>query len=140
MWLRTIVLICITLLGVTESLRAELEPLGIKVTIIEPGYFRTSVLSTTNLKQAQPISDYEPVMDRVKKFHEGYDGKQPGDPKKACERIVDIVTQSGTANGREIPVRVALGTDAYQVIGDMIDKSRSDLEAWKDVTVSTDFA
>lgn len=126
-------------LGITESLRAELEPLGIKVTIIEPGYFRTRVLSGSNLKHAQPISDYAPVMERVKKFHDDYDGKQPGDPKKACERIADIVTQTGTAGGREIPVRVALGTDAYKVIGDMIDQSRSNLEDWKDVTVSTDF-
>lgn len=124
--------------GVTEALRNEVAHLGIKVTIIEPGYFRTQLLQPGNSQASTPIEDYAASAGLARKFLESYNGKQPGDPKKAAERIVDIVTGSGSAQGREIPVRVALGTDAYGYIKGVLEQSAKDLEEWKDVTVTTD--
>jgi hypothetical protein len=124
--------------GITEALRAEVAPLGIKVTIVEPGYFRTQLLQPGNTQIPHEIADYAESAGKARKFLESYNGKQPGDPKKACERIVDIVTQTGTAQGREIPVRIALGTDAYGIIKGALETSLKSLEEWKDVTVTTD--
>jgi NAD(P)-dependent dehydrogenase (short-subunit alcohol dehydrogenase family) len=124
--------------GITESLRNEVAHLGIKVTIIEPGYFRTQLLKPGNTQASNSIEDYAASVGPVRKLLEAYNGKQPGDPKKAAEIIVDIVTQSGTAKGREIPVRVALGTDAYGYIKGVLEQSSKDLEEWKDITVTTD--
>lgn len=126
--------------GIAEALRAETKHLGIDVTIVEPGYFRTSLLSPgDNLASATPIPDYEAAVGPARKLMEFAHGKQPGDPKKGAQRIIDVVTKSGLAEGKEIPERIALGSDAYKYIKEKLQETLKNLEEWKDVTESTDF-
>jgi NAD(P)-dependent dehydrogenase (short-subunit alcohol dehydrogenase family) len=127
--------------GLGEALHAELAPLGISVTIIEPGYFRTSLLSQgTNTMVAQRhIGDYDQTAGAVIAQLKAADGKQPGDPAKAAQRIVDVLTLSGSAAGRkEVPVRLALGQDAYEAIKSKCESSLALLEEWKDLSRGTE--
>eukprot|EP01097_Dermamoeba_algensis_P003865 TRINITY_DN261_c0_g1_i1.p1 TRINITY_DN261_c0_g1~~TRINITY_DN261_c0_g1_i1.p1 ORF type:complete len:286 (-),score=45.23 TRINITY_DN261_c0_g1_i1:180-1037(-) len=126
--------------GISESLRDEVKHLGIDVILIEPGYFRTSLLHPNdNLSSATSIPDYDPSCARTRQLLSAANNKQAGDPKKGAQRIIDVVTRSGTCANRDIPVRLALGTDAIGAIGDKCKESLNLVQEWKDVTASTDF-
>ncbi|CEL53512.1 putative oxidoreductase YusZ OS=Bacillus subtilis (strain 168) GN=yusZ PE=3 SV=2 [Rhizoctonia solani AG-1 IB] len=94
-----------------EGLKAEVEPLGIKVLSVDLGIFRTNINKrNTNLKKAvQVIPDYKPINDRYDTYCERVIGNEPNDPKLGALRIVEIITQSGMASGREVPARILLG-------------------------------
>jgi len=77
--------------GVSESLAAELKPLGIKVTIVQPGPFRTGFISRSLERAAGHVADYDRTSGRFLRFLETMDGKQPGDPDKAAEAIIAAV-------------------------------------------------
>ncbi|KAG8857069.1 hypothetical protein FRB96_005999 [Tulasnella sp. 330] len=126
--------------GLAESLNLEVSPMGIKVHCIEPGYFKTSLLTQ--------VTNYEPRIpayhDMATKRHElisEYDGHQPGDPQRLAEIVVDIARQEGIAKGgREVPVTLPLGADAYQMVKGALAKNEKTLEEWRDVIKSTDFS
>jgi NAD(P)-dependent dehydrogenase (short-subunit alcohol dehydrogenase family) len=116
----------------------ELADFNIKVCTIEPGYFRSNFLNPSNrIERKQTISDYD--MDTAVRRGEGamatVDNNQPGDPVKGAKVIVDVLTG---ATGREIPMRLALGTDAYHRIKGKCETTIELLEEWKDITCSTD--
>jgi NAD(P)-dependent dehydrogenase (short-subunit alcohol dehydrogenase family) len=131
-----------TVEGLGEALRDEVASLGITVTVIEPGVFRTALLKEgTNLASAQKhIVDYDQTpAGGVAAWHERTHGKQAGDPAKAAQRIVDVLTLSGSVAGRmEVPVRLALGQDAYEAIKDKCESSLALLEEWKDLSRGTE--
>jgi NAD(P)-dependent dehydrogenase (short-subunit alcohol dehydrogenase family) len=124
----------------SEALRNEVAHLGIEVTAIEPGYFRTSFLTSGNRKRAEKqISDLAPA---VEPCISGLDAKnlhQPGDPIKGAQLIVEALTKTGRCQGRSLPARLALGKDAAVVIPSILDGMREDMGAWSDLTTSTDF-
>lgn len=127
--------------GITEALHQELAPLGISATIIEPGYFRTSLLNpgSNSFVAQRHIPDYDQSAGVVLAKLKEVDGKQPGDPVKAVERIVDVLTLSGSAAGRkEIPLRLALGMDAYTAIKAKCVSMLAHLEEWKDLSLGTE--
>ena len=68
-----------------------------------------------------------------------YNLKQPGDPKKGVEVMIDIIKGEGIAAGRDFPTVVALGSDCYEGVKAACHDTLQNLEAWKDVTISTDF-
>ncbi len=71
-------------------------------------------------------------------FHKSVHGKQPGDPAKAAQRMVDVLTLFGLAAGRtEVPVRLALGRDCYDIIKTKCESSLALLEEWKDISFGT---
>jgi NAD(P)-dependent dehydrogenase (short-subunit alcohol dehydrogenase family) len=107
-----------TVSGVTEGLRAELAPLGIFVTVVEPGWYRTAILAKDVQAQSEKrIDAYEDgEIGELRKALVETDGKQIGDTAKACRVIIDALTMSGCAEGKEIPIRLVLGKDAHQVI------------------------
>jgi NAD(P)-dependent dehydrogenase (short-subunit alcohol dehydrogenase family) len=119
---------------------AELAPLGISVTVIEPGYFRTGFLNpTTRIESARTIGAYEEsAAGQVRKVLAETGGKQPGDVRKGCRVIVDILTKTGAASGREVPVRVALGSDSPVAIRQKLVSTEELLKEWEGVTAATD--
>jgi len=124
----------------TESLRKEVEQLGIEVTAIEPGYFRTNFLSHGHeSRAAHEISDYEPALKETMKKLSAYDRKQPGDPVKGAKLIVEALTKSKRCQGRQLPPRLALGNDAVQYIAGVMDTNRKHLDEWKDLSSTTDY-
>ncbi|KAL9013864.1 MAG: hypothetical protein Q9173_001472 [Seirophora scorigena] len=123
----------------TESLRGEVQPLGIEVTAIEPGYFRTNFLSRGHKSRAaNVIADYNPAIQEVLAGWAAYDRQQPGDPAKGAQIIVEALTKTGRCHGRSLPPRLALGNDAVGYIAGVMDANRKYLDQWKDLVATTD--
>ena len=128
---------CATILA--ESLRQEVSHLSIKVTSIEPGYTRTNFLSSGHKTMAaNRIADLAAGVDGTYAGLEAYNHNQPGDPQKGAKLIVEALTGTGRCEGRELPVRLSLGSDAYQFVSGHIDRYKKELESWKDLTTTTD--
>ena len=94
--------------GFSEVLSREVAPLGIKVTIVEPGGFRTDFAgSSTELSEGHPA--YDSTVGATARFQRNY-GKQPGDPKEAAQAIIQLTQE------RNPPLRLLLGSDAYAAV------------------------
>lgn len=121
------------IVGLSEVLAEDVKSLGIKVTVVAPGAFRTQFLSEDSLVMSKnKIEDYR----EIRESHARYDamnGKQLGDPEKAAQVFIDL------AESDNPPVRLYLGSDAYKRASSKIETISSDLEKWKDVSLSTDF-
>lgn len=102
--------------GVSESLAAEARPLGLKVTIVQPGPFRTDFIARSLERATGHIPDYDPSSGKFRRFLETMNGRQPGDPTKAADAIMDAVAAENP------PLRLVLGKYA-------IDKARRKLAA-----------
>jgi NAD(P)-dependent dehydrogenase (short-subunit alcohol dehydrogenase family) len=118
--------------GFSEVLAREVGPLGVKVTIIEPGGFRTDFAgASTTIRDGRP--EYAQTVGAVARFQRDYDGRQPGDPAKAARVIVKI------AGLDEPPLRLLLGSDAVSAVEkNDLAKIEADRK-WRDLSVSTDF-
>ncbi|KAI0810518.1 estradiol 17-beta-dehydrogenase [Xylaria sp. FL0064] len=129
--------------GFTESLNMECRPLGIAAVVIEPGFFRTEVLNEGGghrlLTREQLESEYaEAGLAAQKEAIIKMNNNQLGDVTKGARVIVDVLTQTGVSSGREIPVRLVLGSDALKGIRNKIRAREMLLRQWEDVIVSTD--
>jgi NAD(P)-dependent dehydrogenase (short-subunit alcohol dehydrogenase family) len=118
--------------GFSETLAREVGPLGVKVTIVEPGGFRTDFAgSSTDLREGRP--EYEATVGTTVRFQRAYNGKQPGDPAKAAAVLLHLASLA------EPPLRILLGSDAYNA-AEKSDVARIELDRkWKDMSYSTDF-
>ncbi|GAB7525096.1 oxidoreductase [Paraburkholderia sp. 2C] len=120
--------------GLTEALAAELAPLGVHATVVEPGFFRTDFLNDNSLVSTrQQIADYAETVGVTRDFAAGANHAQPGDPQKLSTAILKLV-DSGNP-----PVRLPLGSDTVARINAKNRHVESELEAWHAVAVSTDF-
>ncbi|TGO33555.1 hypothetical protein BHYA_0240g00140 [Botrytis hyacinthi] len=129
---------CVGKFGLEECLQKEASQFGIRTMIIEPGYYRTKVYSEANVKwEPLSIPEYEPTQTALKGMVKAVDGNQPGDPKKAAERIIDIVRREGLAAGKETPLRLPLGPDCLQQIKDRCLSTLKILEDWEELINST---
>jgi NAD(P)-dependent dehydrogenase (short-subunit alcohol dehydrogenase family) len=119
--------------GFSEVLSKEVSPLGIKVTIVEPGGFRTDFAgSSTNIREGRP--EYDSTVGKTARFQRDFNGKQPGDPARAASAILHVV---GLADP---PLRLILGSDAFGIIEQNdIAKLESD-KKWRELSLSTDFS
>jgi NAD(P)-dependent dehydrogenase (short-subunit alcohol dehydrogenase family) len=119
--------------GFSESLRKEVGPLGIKVTIIEPGGFRTDFAGvSTELHEGRP--EYDSTVGATVRFQRDYDGNQPGDPAKAAAALLHIASLS------DPPLRLLLGSDSYQAAEQAALQKLELDRKWKDLSISTDYA
>src|SRR5882724_2703175 len=118
--------------GFSEVLAKEVGPLGIKVTIIEPGGFRTDWAgSSMTIRPSRP--EYDSTVGEVARFEREHDGTQAGDPAKAAAVILHIASLD------EPPLRLLLGSDAVH-LAERGDLARIEADRkWRDVSVSTDF-
>ena len=119
--------------GFSEVLAKEVGPLGIKVTIIEPGGFRTDFAgSSTTIREGRP--EYDSTIGTVARFQRDYNGVQPGDPVRAAAVIIHVASLD------EPPLRLLLGSDAVHIV-EQADLARIEADKkWRDLSVSTDFA
>jgi NAD(P)-dependent dehydrogenase (short-subunit alcohol dehydrogenase family) len=118
--------------GFSEVLSREVGPLGVKVTLIEPGGFRTDFAgSSTAIREGRP--EYDATVGKIARFQRDFNGKQPGDPAKAAAAVLRITSIDNP------PLRLILGSDAFQAIEQNdLAKLNSDRE-WKELSISTDF-
>jgi len=118
--------------GFSEVLAKEVGPLGIKVTIIEPGGFRTDFAgSSTTLEEGRP--EYDSTVGAAARFQRDYNGSQPGDPAKAAAVILQV------AGMEDPPLRLLLGSDAVRTV-EQADLARTEADRrWRRLSLSTDF-
>jgi len=121
--------------GVSRFLRSVVARSGAarhQVTIVEPGGFRTDFAgSSTKLSEGNP--DYDSTVGATARFQRDYNGKQPGDPKKAAQAIVRLTQE------QKPPLRLLLGSDAYNG-AEKNDLARlEEARSWKELSLSTDF-
>lgn len=118
--------------GFSEVLNNEVKPFGVKVTIIEPGAFRTD-WGGSSMTIAPVGADYEQTVGEINRYRRSADGQQPGDPALAAKAVVDIVALD------EPPLRLLLGKDALEH-ADRASRSRAaEAEQWAHITTSTDY-
>ena len=125
-----------TVAGLSEALKGEVKPFGIEVHCIEPGYFATFLLSASNLalNKSASIKDYESLNKMFEEAFQATSGNQHGDPVKGVRRMIESVTHTGYAEGKEVPTRVVLGKDAYGRSGKVIERMQKEREEWKEWT------
>lgn len=119
--------------GLSGALRGELAPLGISVTIVEPGAFRTDFAGRSLAQSANVIDDYAATAGQRRKERDTMHGNQPGDPAKAGAAIVAAVESP------EPPAFLLLGADALAAYRYVAEKRAKDVADWEQLTTSTDF-
>ncbi len=117
----------------SEALCWELKPLGINVTNVVPGPFRTDFITRSLNKAEKNIDDYEQTVGKFVEFLEKIDGKQPGDPDKAAKAIINITKLE------KPPLYLYLGEYAYKTANRKIKTMKKYLDDWEDIGLHTDF-
>ncbi|KAI8242575.1 Oxidoreductase BOA17 [Colletotrichum sp. SAR 10_77] len=127
--------------NLTEAFRDELSPFGVDVCALEPGYFRTGFLNPgARIKAKVDLDAYQTgPAGNYKKLLNDADNHQPGDPVKGARVVVDVFTKSGVAGGREIPMRLVLGTDCLAAVRKKCQETLALMDEWESITTTTDF-
>jgi NAD(P)-dependent dehydrogenase (short-subunit alcohol dehydrogenase family) len=118
--------------GICETLAQEVEPLGIKIVIIEPGGLRTDFATRSRVRTARIIEDYDATVGASRRILADHAGHEPGDPKKAAQIILEVATSDSP------PLRLLLGTDAVEYARRKLDAQCKDNREWEALSRSTD--
>ena len=130
-WYRTLGERTRALEGMSEALAGEIGPLGIRVTIVEPGPFRTD-FAGRSMEFADPITDYRDTpAGALRERFSAQDGVQPNDPARAVAAII------GAVNDERSPLRLPLGPEAVDRIRQKLRQQLADLERWEAVSIDT---
>jgi NAD(P)-dependent dehydrogenase (short-subunit alcohol dehydrogenase family) len=119
--------------GLSGSLRKELQPLGIAVTVVEPGAFRTDFAGRSLTQSAEAIADYAETAGKRRKEKDTVHGTQPGDPAKAARAIITAV------EAPDSPFLLVLGQDAFGAFLAADEALHADLHKWEKLTLSTGY-
>jgi len=119
--------------GISGSLQKELAPLGITVTAVEPGGFRTDFAGRSLTQSAEAIDDYAQTAGKRRKENDTVHGTQQGDPDRAAQVIIKAVEAS------ETPDFLLLGEDAAKAFDAVAEAQRAEVDRWRELTVSTGY-
>ncbi|MBB3262052.1 NAD(P)-dependent dehydrogenase (short-subunit alcohol dehydrogenase family) [Paraburkholderia bannensis] len=118
--------------GISESLGKEVKPLGIHVTAVAPGSFRTDWAGRSMIRTPRSIADYDALFDPIRQAREEKSGKQLGDPRKAARAMLAAI------DSEQPPAHLLLGSDALALVRNKLSDLEKEIDAWETVTVSTD--
>jgi NAD(P)-dependent dehydrogenase (short-subunit alcohol dehydrogenase family) len=118
--------------AMSGALRGELQPLGISVTVVEPGAFRTDFAGRSLTQSSTVIDDYADTAGKRRKEHDTAHGAQPGDPAKAAKAIIAAVESD------ESPAFLLLGNDALATYRRLAGARLDTIQAWEHLTTNTD--
>ena len=120
--------------GASEALAQEVAPFGVKVTLVEPGAFRTEFLSAASIRRSENrIEDYDGTAGKNVDYLATIAGKQAGDPERAAEAILAAV------EAERPPLHLVLGTDALRRTREKLATLSGELDAWQQLSASTDY-
>jgi short-subunit dehydrogenase len=121
--------------GLTEALAAEVKSLGIKATVVYPGAFRTSFLTKESLvvTNNELLAAYPEAKTSLDLHLNELAGNQEGDPEKAATALIEI------AETENPPLHLFLGKDSFNFAEQQIENVKSDLETWKELSLSTGY-
>lgn len=118
--------------GISEALGQEIKPLGIHVTAVAPGSFRTDWAGRSMVRTPRSIEDYDAVFDPIRQAREAKSGQQLGDPAKAARAMLALI------DNPEPPAHLLLGSDALGLVRGKLAAMSAELTGWEAVTRSTD--
>jgi NAD(P)-dependent dehydrogenase (short-subunit alcohol dehydrogenase family) len=119
--------------GISEAMAEEVRPLGIHVTVVEPGYFRTGFLEGNSLVSTrEQMADYAGTVGAMRTFAASVSLKQPGDPRKLSQAILKL------ADAARPPVRLMLGSDTVRMVREKNRFVEQELGEWVALSLSTD--
>ncbi|MFE4371319.1 oxidoreductase [Streptomyces sp. NPDC056835] len=118
--------------GFSEVLANEVAPLGIKVTVVEPGGIRTGWAAGAAMAAGPVSADYEQTVGASLERFAAYNGKEPGDPARMAEAII------GAVDAQEPPRRLLLGGDALGIALASGEERLAEARKWAEVSRSTD--
>lgn len=119
--------------GWSDALAVEGAPLGIKVTCVEPGPFRTDWAGRSLHQTENRIADYADTAGARMKNTAGYSGKQPGDPARAAAAMIAITENENP------PRHLVMGAFGFEAVTEKLRERLAQIEAWKTTTLDTDF-
>lgn len=119
--------------GISESLAKEVQGLGIHVTAVEPGGFRTDWAGRSMHRGQRSISDYDEVFEPRRQRRQEYSGKQLGDPIKAAQAMLKLIAAENP------PMHLLLGSDAIKLVGEKLAFLQQEFSEWDALSRSTDF-
>lgn len=119
--------------GITLTLKTEVEPLGIRVLVIEPGAFRTDFAGRSLTGAKTTIADYAKTVGPRRPENDRMHGTQPGDPKRAARLIADTLAKDS------LPQRLLLGSDAVRIVSQALNRQLAEIAEWEAASYSTDF-
>lgn len=120
--------------GLSEALAQEVAPLGIRITIVEPGSFRTDFAGRSLGVSKTDIADYYETAGAFLRQIRDRAGKEPGDPARAAAAVISAF------EAEQPPLRLLVGRDAYEAAMQHLDELRENFDAWKAVSTGTDYA
>ena len=120
--------------GLSASLRREVEPLGRRVVVVEPGAFRTDFPGRSITESSTVIDDYADTAGKRRKRHDRTDGTHPGDPAKAAQALISAV------GSEQPPALLLLGNDAVSSASGVLRSRLEELERWRELSTSTDLS
>ncbi|HNC53577.1 MAG TPA: oxidoreductase [Accumulibacter sp.] len=119
--------------GLSEALAKETASLGIKVTVVEPGPFRTDWAGRSLKTPKTAIADYASSAGARREAIQGYSGRQPGDPVRGAEAIIEAVESP------EPPLHLVLGKPGYDLALAKINDLSAEIAKWREVSLGADF-
>ena len=119
---------------ISEALGKEVAALGIRVTALALGQFRTDWAGRSMDRTPRSIADYDSVMGPIRAARQAKSGNQPGDPAKAAQALLQIV------EAEQSPIRLFLGDDALAVVEEKLEAMRLEIDRWEALSRSTSFA
>jgi short-subunit dehydrogenase len=119
--------------GISEALAKEVQDLGIQVTAIAPGSFRTDWAGRSMIRSGRSIADYDAVFEPLRKRRQQHNGQQAGDPAKAAQVLLKIVESDSP------PTHLLLGNDALQLVQRRLATLSKEINIWEPLSRSTDF-
>jgi NAD(P)-dependent dehydrogenase (short-subunit alcohol dehydrogenase family) len=120
--------------GFMQALQTEVSPFGINTTIVNPGFFRTELLTEQSTKYANnPIEDYNQRRTELMHFWQGANGQQPGDPAKLAQALVTIL------NSEKPPLRFLAGADAVATAEQVATTLQEQAEAYRSLSSSLSY-
>ncbi|KAK8121827.1 hypothetical protein PG984_010497 [Apiospora sp. TS-2023a] len=128
------------LAGIAEALHNETQHLGLQTLLVEPGRFRTKLLSAGNMKAAtSQFSEYAELSQGLLSHLAEEDQAQQGDPDKLVRILADMVRREGCAAGKDVPFRLPIGSDMVADVRGKCADTLKLLGEWEPVLASTDF-
>ena len=118
--------------GISEALGKEVAPLGIAVTAVAPGSFRTDWAGRSMIRTPRAIPDYDPLFDPIRQAREEKSGRQLGDPAKAARAMLAVIASDTP------PAHLLLVSDALELVRGKLATLAADIDAWEAITRSTD--
>jgi len=118
--------------GISEVLGKELASLGVHVTAVAPGSFRTDWAGRSMARTPRSIGDYDELFDPIRKAREEKSGRQLGDPVKAARAMLEVIACERP------PAHLLLGSDALSLVRQKLAGLSAEIDAWEGLTRSTD--